>query len=100
MIGLSGKKFSAFYRAIHGSDPYPWQKRLGESVGESGLWPQVVDIPPNSGKGGLLDIAVFGLAANPGVSPRRIVFVTTRRVAASGLCRRAMRIRDALTGYR
>ena len=31
--------FAAFYRAINGRDPFPWQARLAAQIAETEKWP-------------------------------------------------------------
>jgi CRISPR-associated endonuclease/helicase Cas3 len=36
--------FSAFYTAVHGYAPFPWQVRLAERAA-SGRWPDALNVP-------------------------------------------------------
>jgi hypothetical protein len=56
-------------RAVHGRDPFPWQKRLAKRVCE-GNWPPAI---------ACIDIAVFALACGAENAARRIFFVVDRR---------------------
>ena len=59
---LAPDDFGAFFRAVHGVDPFPWQARLLKQIAAKGVWPDVLDLPTGSGKTASLDIAVFHLA--------------------------------------
>ena len=59
---LSPDDFPAFFHAVHGHPPFPWQTRLARQVHARGAWPQVLDLPTGSGKTAALDIAIFQLA--------------------------------------
>lgn len=92
--------FLAFFRAIHGEEPFPWQESLAARVCESG-WPRALPLPTGSGKTAAIDIAVFRLAlevAQGGErrAPCRIVFVVDRRLVVDDAFERACRIASAL----
>lgn len=97
---LDVSEFAAFFAAIHGHEPFPWQVRLARTVAEGG-WPRLLDLPTGSGKTAALDVAVFLLAlqadAVPRPSARRIVFVVDRRTIVDQAFERAKAIRCALT---
>jgi CRISPR-associated endonuclease/helicase Cas3 len=109
--GLAPADFAAFFKALWGFDPFPWQERLllriatGKDTNEDydwGLWPAVLDLPTGSGKTAALDIAVFHLAleAAKGVdrrAPVRIVFVVDRRLIVDDSYKRAKQIAQALS---
>ena len=91
---LTSENFAAFFRDIHGYDPFPWQQRLTTHVLERRAWPKVIDLPTGAGKTAVLDTAVFALAARPAASPRRVVFVIDRRIVVDQVHKRAQRIRE------
>jgi CRISPR-associated endonuclease/helicase Cas3 len=109
---LAHSDFAAFFRAIWGFDPFPWQQDLLQRLAtgrdprrgysdEPGQWPDVLDLPTGSGKTVALDIAVFHLAleALKGIerrAPLRIAFVVDRRLIVDDAFSRAERLRDAL----
>lgn len=96
---LTASDFPAYFRAVHGYDPFPWQSRLATQVldtGEKGGWPDVLAVPTGCGKTNALDIALFALAAQPKRFPRRIVMVIDRRVVVDQGALHAERIGDAL----
>jgi len=101
MQGLKVADFRAFFRAIHGSDPFPWQTRLMKVVADKG-WPGVLDVPTGCGKTAALDVALFHLALEAGKrpserrAPRRIFFVVDRRVVVDQTYERAERIAEAV----
>ena len=80
MCDLTATDYPAYFRGVHGYDPFPWQVRLTEAVLDAGRWPEVIDLPTGSGKTAALDTAVFSLAVRPDVFPRRIIFVIDRRI--------------------
>ena len=98
---LGGADFDAFFHAVHGVTPFPWQSRLARQVLSEGRWPDQLDLPTATGKTAALDIAVFHLAADAhkGVdrrAPIRIAFVVDRRLVVDDAYARAVRIAKAL----
>ena len=89
MADLKAADFHAYFRDVHGYDPFPWQVRLTEQVISTGEWPQVIDLPTGSGKTSVLDTAVFALAVNPEQFPRRVIFVIDRRIIVDQVYKRA-----------
>lgn len=71
--------FVAFFEAVHGFAPFPWQTRLAEEVLSRG-WPELLDLPTGVGKTSALDIALYALAAAPERMPRRTLLVVDRRI--------------------
>ena len=88
--------FAAFFRDVHDYDPFPWQQRLTEHVINRKKWPKVIDLPTGTGKTAVLDIAIFALAVQPAISPRRIVFVVDRRIIVDQVYKRAWRIQQRI----
>ena len=88
--------FAAFFRVVHGHDPFPWQQRLTAQVLAEGRWPSVIDLPTGTGKTAVLDTAVFAMAAQPDLAPRRVVFVIDRRIVVDQVYERARRIQCRL----
>lgn len=95
MDRLAAEDFPAYFCAVHGYSPFPWQRRLTDQVLSEG-WPATIDLPTGTGKTAVLDTAVFALACDPAVVPRRIVFVIDRRIVVDQVCERARTIRDAV----
>ena len=91
---LTSEDFAAFFRDVHGCEPFPWQQRLTAQVLERRAWPRVIDLPTGTGKTAVLDTAVFTMAARPAASPRRVVFVIDRRIVVDQVYERAQRIRE------
>lgn len=96
---LSAAEFPAFYHAVNGFKPFPWQKRLVEEViAHSGLWPSVLDLPTSAGKTSALDAAVFLLALQAGVSVHerkaalRTFFVVDRRIVVDEAADKARKL--------
>ena len=100
MGDLTIADFPAYFRSVHGFEPFPWQVRLTETVLEDGRWPEVIDLPTGSGKTAAIDTAVFTLAARPDHFPRRVVFVIDRRIVVDQVCRRARMIERVISGAR
>ena len=95
MNRLTAGNFRTYFRDVHGYEPFPWQRRLTDQVLNEG-WPATIDLPTGTGKTAVLDTAVFALAYDPAVAPRRIVFVIDRRIVVDQVCERAQTIRDAV----
>ncbi len=96
---LSAAEFPAFYRAVNGYDPFPWQTRLVKEVAANGgLWPAVLDLPTSAGKTSALDAAVFLLALQAGVSVHerkaaiRTFFVVDRRIVVDEAADKARKL--------
>ncbi len=88
--------FTAFFRDIHGYEPFPWQRRLTMQVVSRRMWPKVIDLPTGTGKTSVLDTAVFAMAVQPEVTPRRVVFVIDRRIVVDQVYKRARQIRKRI----
>ena len=106
MTELSPDRFSEFFRAVHGTEPFPWQERLARQVagarpGEP-CWPDALALPPAAGTTACVDIAVFALACQAGraprdrTAPRRIFSVVDRRLAVDATLERALVLAGAL----
>ena len=95
--GLGPGDFAAFFRDVHGDEPFPWQQRLTNLVLSEGKWPEVIDLPTGSGKTAVLDTAVFAMAVQPAVSPRRVVFVIDRRIVVDQVHQRAQRLKEQIS---
>ena len=97
MATLILNDFEVLFRALHGCEPYDWQRRLAERA-VAGDWPPAIDLPTGSGKTSCLDIAVFALACQASLGPsertaaRRIVFCVNRRVIVDEAFDRAKQI--------
>ncbi|MGA2593153.1 MAG: type I-U CRISPR-associated helicase/endonuclease Cas3 [Bryobacteraceae bacterium] len=91
---LTPLDFDAFFRELHGYDPFPWQKRLAKRVCEGG-WPDVLDLPTASGKTACIDVAVFAMAVHRR-GPRRVFFVVDRRIVVDAAFERMQEIERKL----
>ncbi len=101
MTSLNVRSFRTFFKAIHGVDPFPWQRRLVERLHETGLWPEALDLPTGTGKTAAIDAAVFHLALEAGKperrAPMRVLYVVDRRTIVDQAHDRAVRIQQALS---
>ena len=92
---LGSGHFGAFFEAIHGHRPFPWQQRLMTSLAENDAWPDVLDLPTGTGKTAALDIAVFHLALradDPARAALRVALVVDRRLVVDAAYDRAQKI--------
>src|SRR5262249_40142640 len=101
MKKLTPEDFPAFFKAIHGDDPFPWQAHLATKVLKSGRWPSLLDLPTGAGKTAAIDVAVFHLACEAEKraerrAPLRILFVIDRRIVVDAAFERAKQIANAL----
>ncbi|WP_454918123.1 type I-G CRISPR-associated helicase/endonuclease Cas3g [Xanthobacter sediminis] len=92
--------FPAFFKAVNGHPPFPWQARLARHLAEGGAWPDLA-LPTGTGKTAALDIAVFQLAAQAALgdarqAPVRIAFVVDRRLVVDDAFSRAKGLAEAL----
>lgn len=91
--------FAAYYEAVHGYEPFPWQRRLAILACE-GKWPETLSLPTASGKTSAIDVAVFALAFQSGQPKRtarlRTVFVVDRRVVVDEAFAHAEKVASAL----
>jgi CRISPR-associated endonuclease/helicase Cas3 len=85
MSPLTVDDFPAFFHAVHGVDPFPWQERPTRHVAAK-AWPKALDIPTGCGKTAAIDVAVFTMALEADhpidkrQAPVRIAFVVDRRL--------------------
>jgi CRISPR-associated endonuclease/helicase Cas3 len=98
---LATDHFPAFFEAVHGYPPFPWQARLLRDLAERGRWPDLLDLPTGAGKTAAIDAAVFHMAleADRGearTAPLRIAFVVDRRLVVDDAFERARKIAKAL----
>ena len=99
-MALTAADFTAFFRFVHGHDPFPWQRRLVEQLACESRWPDVLELPTGTGKTAALDAAVFHLALEADRkerrAPLRIVLVVDRHLVVDDADRRARKIACAL----
>ena len=94
--------FQAFYEAINGRPPFPWQARLARYVANAGAWPTEVGVPTGLGKTACLDIAIWWLASQADrrsadrTAPTRIWWLVNRRLLVDSTAEHAQSISDAL----
>jgi CRISPR-associated endonuclease/helicase Cas3 len=98
---LLPEEFAVVFEAIHGAPPFPWQERLAAGLAAGEPWPDALDLPTGAGKTAALDIALFHLALEVDLGPRRraplrIVFVVDRRIIVDAAAERGERIAQAL----
>ena len=98
-MSLEAADFAAFFRAVHGVKPFPWQQALVERLAAGDDWPDVLDLPTAAGKTAALDAAVFHLALRsdkPRKAALRIALVVDRRLVVDDAFARARKLADAL----
>ena len=96
---LRATDFRAFFKAVHGCPPFPWQQQLVDRLAEGDEWPDVLDLPTGTGKTAAMDAAVFHLALRsdaPGSAALRIAFVVDRRLVVDDAFGRANKIAKTL----
>lgn len=99
---LAVDDFVPFFKAVHGYEPFDWQMELVRRVIGGEGWPEGVDVPTGLGKTAVIDIAVFALAVQAGLSPQertaatRTFVVVDRRLIVDQAFERAEKIRVAL----
>lgn len=102
MSDLSTRDFAAYFEAVHGVAPFPWQRRLLDEVVRAGRWPELLDLPTGVGKTAAIDVALFHLALDAAAAPRerkaprRIVMVVDRRTVVDQAFERARTIAAAI----
>ncbi len=93
--------FTAFYSAVNGRDPFPWQDRLARLVASEG-WPAEIGVPTGLGKTACLDIAIWWLASQADcapadrTAPTRIWWIVNRRLLVDSTADHADAILDKL----
>jgi CRISPR-associated endonuclease/helicase Cas3 len=101
MIVTLQSSFPAFFEALWGYDPFPWQTLLAEGIA-AGQWPQALALPTAAGKTACIDAALYALAAQAHkpiterAAPRRIWFVVDRRIVVDEAFDRASMLADKL----
>ncbi len=101
-MGEAVDLFADFFRAVHGVEPFAWQRALAARVMEGPGWPRAVAVPTGLGKTAAIDIAVVALAwqsklpPHERTAPTRTFFVVDRRLLVDQAFERAMRIARAL----
>lgn len=93
--------FPAFFEALWGFGPFPWQTMLADRIA-AGQWPQALDLPTAAGKTACIDAAIYALAFQADqpvakrTAPRRIWFVVDRRIVVDEAFERASIIANKL----
>lgn len=94
--------FDAFYEALNGRSPFPWQSRLANQVTEVGVWPREIGVPTGLGKTACLEIALWWLACQAErepaqrTAPTRIWWIVNRRMLVDSTFAHAERIQQQL----
>lgn len=102
-MALSHEQFADFFQAIHGDEPFEWQKDFAEQVLNGDGWPDVIRVPTGCGKTCVLDVALFELAMqscrgpNERMAARRICFVIDRRLVVDEVTEHAVTLRKRIT---
>lgn len=95
MSGTADTGFAAFFEAVHGRQPFPWQERAAAHLARREVFG--VDVPTGMGKSALVDAAVWAAAQG---AWRRIAFVVDRRIVVDAVHERTLRIEGALRSSR
>jgi CRISPR-associated endonuclease/helicase Cas3 len=101
-MNLTADDFSAFFSAIRGYEPFPWQQRLATQLAAEGKWPKILALPTSSGKTSVIDLAVYMLALQSGrprherTAPLRIFFIIDRRIVVDEAGEHARKLANAL----
>lgn len=100
-MSLKPDDFEEFFAAVNGNhDPFRWQRKLLNTVLDSGRWPDRIAAPTGAGKTSAIDVHVFAtaLAAENGGPrlPRRLAMVVDRRVLVDDQYERARALARAL----
>lgn len=100
MTAASLPDFSNFFRALHGFDPFPWQRVLAERAA-AGDWPAQLAIPTGLGKTASIDVAVWSLAhqlaaGGRRTAPTRTYYVVNRRLLVDAAYERANLVAERL----
>ncbi len=96
-------EFDEFHLALHGYQPFPWQRRLAHLIDNGGGWPADIGVPTGLGKSTTVDIAVWHLARSitrdgPARSAStRIWYVVNRRLLVDAAYDRALRLQSELS---
>jgi CRISPR-associated endonuclease/helicase Cas3 len=85
--------FTEFVRAVHGHDPFPWQRRAADALC-AGEPPEAICVPTGTGKTSILDAAVFAMGR--GSAWRRVIYTVDRRLVVDGVSEHAQRIAEAI----
>lgn len=103
-MSLAVSDFGTFFEAVHGHEPFSWQRDLAERVCSTDGWPAALDVPTGLGKTAVLDVAVFALALQAELAAEersartRTFLVVDRRVIVDQAYDRACRLVQALAG--
>lgn len=76
---MKKQDFTAFYKSVHGFEPFPWQIRLAERAA-SGQWPDALNLPTSSGKTAVLDVWLWAHSMGIFGTPKRLYYVIDRRL--------------------
>ncbi len=102
MSESAATQFAQFFQAVHGYEPFDWQKALAREVLETGGWPDVISVPTACGKTSMLDLALFELSLQARREPkqrsaaRRICFVVDRRLVVDEAAEHARLLQRAI----
>jgi CRISPR-associated endonuclease/helicase Cas3 len=90
-------RFDLAFRALTGSDPFPWQDELYRRI-SAGDWGGLAacDIPTGLGKTAVIPVWLVALANCGDGVPRRLVYVVNRRTVVDQATAEAERLRDKL----
>lgn len=94
---MSYPTFEKFFLAVHGFEPYTWQKQLAEQVAANGCLPRQISVPTGLGKTATIDILVWALGHQIATGTRRtlgqrIIVAVERQVIVDGISQHVQRL--------
>lgn len=95
---FDSKDFPQYFKALTGSSPFPWQKKLFEQLVSDAPHhiPSSCQLPTGLGKTSVVAIWLLALICRPDRIPRRLVYVVNRRTVVDQTTDEVMRLRENL----
>lgn len=94
--------FAEFFRAVHGFEPFQWQREAADFAVSHACLPQLIDVPTGLGKTALVDVWIWALAhhserGEPHRLGQRYIHAVERRTVVDGADIHMQRLVAALT---